>query len=83
MIDFYFAPTPNGWKVGIMLEECGLAYRTRLLRLSKGDQLQPAFRAISPNAKMPAIVDHDVEGEPVSVFESGTAAEAPTEEGQA
>jgi GST-like protein len=71
MIDFYFAPTPNGWKVGIMLEECGLAYRTHLLRLSKGDQLQPAFRAISPNAKMPAIVDHDVEGEPVSVFESG------------
>ena len=71
MIDFYFAPTPNGWKVGIMLEECGLAYRTHLLRLSKGDQFQPAFRAISPNAKMPAIVDHDVEGEPVSVFESG------------
>jgi GST-like protein len=71
MIDFYFAPTPNGWKVGIMLEECGLAYRTHLLRLSKGDQFQPAFRAISPNAKMPAIVDRDVEGEPVSVFESG------------
>jgi len=71
MIDFYFAPTPNGWKVGIMLEECGLAYHTHRLRLAKGDQLQPAFRAISPNAKMPAIVDHDVEGEPVSVFESG------------
>ena len=71
MIDFYYAPTPNGWKVAIMLEECGLAYRTRLLRLSEGDQFDPAFLEISPNAKMPAIVDHDVAGEPVSVFESG------------
>ncbi len=71
MIDFYFAPTPNGWKVGIMLEECGLAYNTVLVRLPKGDQFKPEFLAISPNAKMPAIVDHDVEGDPVSVFESG------------
>lgn len=75
-IDFYYAPTPNGWKVAIMLEECGLAYRTHLMRLSKGDQLTARFRAISPNAKMPAIVDHDppesFEGSgPVSVFESG------------
>ncbi|MGI9462612.1 MAG: glutathione S-transferase family protein [Aestuariivirgaceae bacterium] len=71
MIDFYYAPTPNGWKVAIMLEECGLAYQTTLLRLAEGDQFKAAYLAISPNAKMPAIVDHDVAGEPVSVFESG------------
>ena len=71
MIDFYYAPTPNGWKVAIMLEECGLDYHTHLMRLSEGDQFAPEFLAVSPNAKMPAIVDHDVEGEPVSVFESG------------
>ena len=51
MIDFYFSPTPNGWKVGIMLEECGLEYNTILVRLAKGDQFVPAFLAISPNAK--------------------------------
>jgi GST-like protein len=71
MIDFYYAPTPNGWKVAIMLEECGLEYRTVLMRLGEGDQFKPDFLAISPNAKMPAIVDHDVAGDPVSVFESG------------
>jgi len=71
MIDFYYAPTPNGWKVAILLEEAGLDYTTHLMKLSEGDQFTPAFRAISPNAKMPAIVDHDVEGDPVSVFESG------------
>ncbi|HSM42586.1 MAG TPA: glutathione S-transferase N-terminal domain-containing protein [Afifellaceae bacterium] len=71
MIDFYYAPTPNGWKVAIMLEEGGFDYETRLLRLSEGDQFAPEFLAISPNAKMPAIVDHDVAGDPVSVFESG------------
>jgi GST-like protein len=71
MIDFYYAPTPNGWKVAIMLEECALAYQTILMNLGQGDQFAPQFLAISPNAKMPAIVDHDVEGEPVSVFESG------------
>lgn len=73
MIDFYYAPTPNGWKVAIMLEECGLAYTTHLLRLARGDQFKPEFRTISPNAKMPAIVDHDPPeaygGAPVSVFE--------------
>lgn len=71
MIDFYYAPTPNGWKIGIMLEECGLPCRTHLMRLGRGDQFETDFLAISPNAKMPAIVDHDVEGAPVSVFESG------------
>ena len=71
MIDFYYAPTPNGWKVAILLEELGLPYTTHLVKLSEGDQFKPAFLAISPNAKMPAILDHDVEGEPVPVFESG------------
>lgn len=54
-----------------MLEECGLHYKTHLMRLGKGDQFTPEFLAISPNAKMPAIVDHDVDGSPISVFESG------------
>ncbi len=71
MIDFYFAPTPNGWKVAIMLEECGLPYRTHLMKLSEGDQFKPDYLAISPNAKMPAIVDNDTGGDTVSVFESG------------
>ncbi|MGI9463221.1 MAG: glutathione S-transferase family protein [Aestuariivirgaceae bacterium] len=71
MIDFYYAPTPNGWKIAIMLEECGLEYNTVLMKLSAGDQFKPEFLAISPNAKMPAIVDHDVPGDPVNVFESG------------
>ena len=54
-----------------MLEECGLDYKTHLLRLNKGDQFSDSFLRIRPNAKMPAIVDHDVKGDPVSVFESG------------
>ncbi len=71
MLDFYYAPTPNGWKVAIMLEECGLDYSLKRVRLGDGDQFKSEFLKISPNAKMPAIVDHDVKGEPVSVFESG------------
>ena len=75
MIEFYYAPTPNGWKVAIMLEECGLPYTTHLLRLTKGDQFKADYPRISPNAKMPAIVDIDPSpvygGGPVSVFESG------------
>ena len=71
MIDFYYWPTPNGWKVAIMLEECGLAYRMAPLDIGAGDQFTNAFLAISPNNRMPAIVDHDVDGEPVPVFESG------------
>lgn len=71
MIDFYYSPTPNGWKVAIMLEECGLKYKTHLLRLNEGDQFSDEFMKISPNAKIPAIVDNDVDGDPVSVFESG------------
>ncbi len=71
MIDFHYAATPNGWKAAIMLEECGLEYDLKPMRLAEGDQFKPEFLAISPNAKIPAIVDHDVAGEPVSVFESG------------
>ncbi len=71
MIDFHYWPTPNGWKVAIMLEECGLECNLVPLDIGKGEQFDPAFLAISPNNRMPAIVDHDVEGDPVSVFESG------------
>ncbi len=70
MIDFHYSPTPNGWKVGIMLEECGLEYNTILMQLSKGDQFKPEFLAISPNGHIPAILDYDTGGEPVGVFES-------------
>ena len=59
MIDFYYWPTPNGWKVAIMLEECGLEYRVIPVNIGRGDQFKPEFLAISPNNRMPAIVDHD------------------------
>ena len=73
MIDLYTAPTPNGWKISIMLEECGLPYTPHLMRLDKGDQFAPAFLAISPNGRIPAIVDHHPPGggPPLSLFESG------------
>ncbi len=72
MIDVFYAPSPNGWKISIMLEECGLPYRLRPVHLDRGDQFTPAFLAVSPNNKMPAIIDDDPEGggAPVSVFES-------------
>jgi len=71
MIDFYYWPTPNGWKVAIMLEECGLDFRMIPVDIGHGDQFKPEFLAISPNNRMPAILDHDGEEGPVSVFESG------------
>lgn len=71
MIDLYYWPTPNGWKISIMLEECGLEYNMIPVNIGQGDQFKPAFLKISPNNRMPAIVDHDVDGEPISVFESG------------
>ena len=75
MIDFYYWPTPNGWKVAIMLEECGLEYRMVPVNIGRGDQFKPEFLAISPNNRMPAIVDHDAPDEfgggPLPVFESG------------
>ena len=70
-LDFYFSPTPNGWKISIMLEECELPYNTILMDLKKGDQFQSDFLRISPNNRMPAIVDYDEKSAPVTVFESG------------
>ena len=73
MIDLYYWPTPNGWKISIMLEECALAYRFVPVNIGKGEQFTPEFLAISPNNRMPAIVDHAPEGggAPIAVFESG------------
>ena len=71
MIDFYYWPTPNGWKVSILLEELGLPYKMHPVNIGKGDQFNPEFLKISPNNRMPAIIDHDVDGDPVSLFESG------------
>jgi len=72
MIDVHYWPTPNGWKITIMLEECGLPYTIRLVNIGRGEQFAPAFLAISPNNRMPAIVDHDPPGggEPIAVFET-------------
>lgn len=70
-LDFYYWPTPNGWKVSILLEELGGPYTTHMVNIGKGDQFAPEFLAISPNNRMPAIVDHNVNGDPVPVFESG------------
>jgi GST-like protein len=72
MIDLYYAPTPNGHKITIALEELGLPYTLHRINLGKGDQFAPDFLAISPNNKIPAIVDHDgFDGKPVSIFETG------------
>ncbi|MEM8812948.1 MAG: glutathione S-transferase C-terminal domain-containing protein [Pseudomonadota bacterium] len=71
MLDFYYWPTPNGWKVAILLEELGTSYRMIPVNIGQGDQFKPDFLSISPNNRMPAIVDHDTGGAPVSVFESG------------
>jgi GST-like protein len=73
MIELYFSPTPNGLKVRLFLEEAGIPYRLRPMRLSLGEQFAPEFVALSPNAKMPAIVDHAPRdgGGPLPVFESG------------
>jgi GST-like protein len=72
MIDLYAWPTPNGQKVSIMLEECALAYNVIAVDINKGEQFDPAFLAISPNNRIPAIVDHEGPGGgPVAIFESG------------
>ena len=72
MIDLYTWSTPNGWKASIMLEELGLAYTAHPVNIGKNEQFQPAFLAINPNSKIPAIVDHDGPGGgPFTVFESG------------
>ncbi len=72
MIDVFSWPTPNGHKVHIMLEECGLPYRAHPVNIGAGDQFKPEFLAISPNNKIPAITDPDgPDGKPISLFESG------------
>ena len=72
MIEVYSWATPNGHKVHIMLEECGLAYRAHAVDIGAGDQFKPEFLAISPNNKIPAITDTDGPGgKPISLFESG------------
>ena len=73
MIDLYYAATPNGLKTTIFLEEAGLAHRIIPVNLGKGDQFKPDFLVISPNNKIPAMVDHDPHdgGAPVALFESG------------
>ncbi len=73
MIDVHYWPTPNGKKVTILLEECGLPYRIVPCRIGQGDQFKDGFLQISPNNRMPAIVDHDPVGggEPIGIFESG------------
>jgi GSH-dependent disulfide-bond oxidoreductase len=72
MIDVYSWPTPNGHKVHIMLEECGLPYRLIPVNIGTGEQFRPEFLAISPNNKIPAIVDpQGPDGEPMALFESG------------
>ena len=72
MIDVHYWPTPNGWKVTIMLEECELAYKLIPVDIGAGDQFKAEFLKISPNNRMPAIVDPEgPDGAPVSVFESG------------
>jgi GST-like protein len=71
-IELYYWPTPNGWKITIMLEECGLPYDVHPVNIGKGDQFKPEFLAISPNNRMPAILDREgPDGQPISVFESG------------
>ena len=72
MIELFYAPTPNGWKITIMLEECNIPYSLIKMNLGKGDQFKPDFLKISPNNRMPAIIDSDgPNGKKVSVFESG------------
>ena len=75
MLDVYFWPTGNGKKISIMCEECGFDYEIIPINIGKGDQFTPEFLKISPNGKMPAIVDHDFPGKPIAIFESGAILE--------
>lgn len=71
-IVFYFWSTPNGYKIAIMLEELGAPYRVQFIDLSKGEQFAPSFLLVSPNNRIPAILDPDgPDGQPISIFESG------------
>ncbi|MFO1349383.1 MAG: glutathione S-transferase N-terminal domain-containing protein [Gammaproteobacteria bacterium] len=72
-LDLYYWPTPNGWKITILLEELGVPYELKLVNITKGDQFKPDFLKIAPNNRMPAIVDPDPAdgGAPIEIFESG------------
>ena len=71
-IELYYWPTPNGWKISIALEEMALPYELKPVNIGRGEQFEPAFPAISPNGRMPAIVDPEgADGEALSIFESG------------
>ena len=72
-IDFYYWPTPNGWKVSILLEELGVDYTMIPVNIGQGDQFKPDFLKISPNNRMPAIVDHDPPAEYGKVHPAGRA----------
>ena len=73
MIDLYYWPTPNGHKISMMLEECDLDYTIHPVNITAGDQFRPDFLKLSPNNRMPALVDHDPVGggPPINLFESG------------
>ena len=73
MIDLYYWPTPNGWKISILLEELDVPYKLIPVNITTGEQFEPDFLKIAPNNRMPAIVDHAPEdgGEPIAIFESG------------
>src|ERR1700692_1569005 len=77
MIDLYFWPTPNGKKITTQLEEAGIPYKIKAIHIGRGDQLTPDFLKISPNGRMPAIVDHEPigGGSPLAIFESGAIME--------
>ena len=71
-IELHYWPTPNGWKISIMLEELGVPYEVKYVNIGKGEQFEPSFLKIAPNNRMPAIVDPEgPDGAPISVFESG------------
>jgi len=71
-IELYYWPTPNGWKISIMLEELGVPYEVKYVNIGRGDQFKPDFLKIAPNNRMPAIIDPEgPDGQPISVFESG------------
>lgn len=71
MMELFFFPSPNGIKIAIMLEECGLPYRVTHVDITRGDQFHPDYAAMNPNSKIPSLIDHDAQGGPVTLFESG------------
>jgi GST-like protein len=72
MIEVFFAPTPNGWKITILLEELGIPYRITPVDIGAGQQFEPAYLAVNPNNRIPAIIDHaPAQGDPLTIFESG------------